>query len=649
MGEGERENSAVLTPMGRREHSARRPRWDLRPLIAAVAAVAAVAALVSSWHFASPGVSDLLGTRLSGTQSRWQEEARAAQAAARARKAQTLDLRFRRLTLQSRIARKTAQLAARRAQRQTPLAKEVAQEFDAWTTSWHHTHPGASLAKERAAWHAREGELGRIAAWEARQRRRVATLQAADHVEDGGADENASPTGAANVAESTAAAVLTADVIKGIHAPAPASEDAIAHAADLEDGGADENASPTGAANVAENTAAAVPTADVIKGIHAPAPAKEDANGDAASVSSADMFRCVARIERGVKASGASAADVMSAVRGAMHTKGIKISDIEKTLEANGISLNDVAAALASGTLTDMQHVIKEKHVDMQTVLNVMTSHHISCADIADMISSIRPSAMEAHAKDDAPVPATGAGEEPKEFEAPAVDEAGVSTVGGAEAGTEEEAVKIEHDLEAQVAEDEVKEERVEEKVEEGLKENVVKEEEEAKNKEEEAQLTPGERQKERVAEARREVAEHNAYWDNARMNMDKEPCEPATFWFENTIDPRPRCKKPQATLSYDGPKVMPPEIPPEPMTEEGPQQTILGVPDGQPDFNGADAVLALHPFLGHNPTDLEERGGETRGSFSVVSTHSGFDNEGEVSLSVFGPPKVPRHRNPQP
>jgi hypothetical protein len=57
-----------------------------------------------------------------------------------------------------------------------------------------------------------------------RQRRRVATLQAADHVEDGGADENASPTGAANVAESTAAAVLTADVIKGIHAPAPASE-----------------------------------------------------------------------------------------------------------------------------------------------------------------------------------------------------------------------------------------------------------------------------------------------------------------------------------------------------------------------------------------------------------------------------------------
>ena len=179
MGEGERENSAVLTPMGRREHSARRPRWDLRPLIAAVAAVAAVAALVSSWHFASPGVSDLLGTRLSGTQSRWQEEARAAQAAARARKAQTLDLRFRRLTLQSRIARKTAQLAARRAQRQTPLAKEVAQEFDAWTTSWHRTHPGASLAEERVAWHAREGELGRIAAWVARQRRRVATLQAA--------------------------------------------------------------------------------------------------------------------------------------------------------------------------------------------------------------------------------------------------------------------------------------------------------------------------------------------------------------------------------------------------------------------------------------------------------------------------------------
>ena len=201
----------------------------------------------------------------------------------------------------------------------------------------------------------------------------------------------------------------------------------------------------------------------------------------------------------------------------------------------------------------------------------------------------------------------------------------------------------------------------MEEKVEEGIKENVVKEEaccpspspwteEEGKNKEEEVQLTPGERQKERVAEARREVAEHNAYWDTARMNMDKQPCVPATFWFDNTIDPRPRCKKPQATLSYDAPKVMPPEIPPEPIIEEGPgpQQTILGVPDGQPDFNGADAVIALHPFLGHNPTDLEERGGETRGSFSVVSAHTGFDNEGEVSLSVFGPPKVPRHATPR-
>ena len=532
---------------------ARRPRWGIRQLLATVIAVAAVAALVSSWHFASPGVSDLLGTRLSGAQARWQAEVRAARAAVRARKARTLNLRFRRLMLQSRVARKTAQLAARRAPSQAPF---VEQEFDAWTTSWHRTHPGASLAEERVAWHAREGELGRIAAWEARQRRHVTTMHATDQEVDVGADETASPTGAANVAESTAASVPTADVIKGIHAPAPASEDAIAHSADhVVDEGADETASRTGA--VAENTAAAVPTVDVIKGIHAPAPASEHATGD------------------------------------------------------------------------------------------------------ADMIS-IKPSAMDAQAEDDAPVP--GAGEEPKEVEAPAVEETGASTtVGGAEAGTEEAAVKIEHELQAQVVEDEAQEERVEEKVEEGIKENVVKEEaccpspspwteEEGKNKEEEVQLTPGERQKERVAEARREVAEHNAYWDTARMNMDKQPCVPATFWFDNTIDPRPRCKKPQATLSYDAPKVMPPEIPPEPIIEEGPgpQQTILGVPDGQPDFNGADAVIALHPFLGHNPTDLEERGGETRGSFSVVSAHTGFDNEGEVSLAVLGPPKVPRHATPR-
>jgi hypothetical protein len=52
--------------------------------------------------------------------------------------------------------------------------------------------------------------------------------------------------------------------------------------------------------------------------------------------------------------------------------------------------------------------------------------------------------------------------------------------------------------------------------------------------------------------------------------------------------------------------------------------------------------VIAHHPFMGWQPTDLEERGGETRGSFSVVSAPSGFDNEGEVQLAIYGPPKTP-------
>jgi hypothetical protein len=617
--------------------------WGV-PLVAAVAAVAA-AALVVTWRASAPGAAALLsGSRLAAAEGRWLAAARAAREAGRERRARTL-------LAQSRATRGTAQLAARSSQPHlAPAARRAAveegQEFDAWTTSWHRTHPGASLAEERAAWHAREGELGRIAAWEARQRRRVAT-----RVQGAAADE---PT-----------------------------------AVGVGEGRADEIASSPGA-----HVSDAVETA----------PAIEDAH--VAPVFPANMFRCVARIERGVKgvkASGASSADIMSAVRGAMHKKGIKFSDVEKTLQANGISFHDVAAVVASGSVAGMQRVMKEKHVDMQRVSDMMARHDISCADIADMISSIKrepaahapaveeqPIAGKAHGEDaageaqpdhDAAVAGTGTEKEPEVPETAASDAAGGEDGdrGGEEAGgVPEEAVsskeagadpaaRIEDDLQAEVTKGEAQEEKAEEEVEEGIQANVAQEEEEEKE-EEEALLTPQERVQERVAEARKKVAdckrgmpasgradylEHRAYWDCARMHIDSEPCAPATFWFEGSIDPRPLCKKPAPTLTYDTPKVMPAEIPPEPFegeeeTAHAAQATVLGVPDGQPDFNGAEAVIAHHPFLGWQPTDLEERGGETRGSFSVVSAPTGFDNEGDVSLAVYGPPKVPRTRAPQ-
>ena len=128
--------------------------------------------------------------------------------------------------------------------------------------------------------------------------------------------------------------------------------------------------------------------------------------------------------------------------------------------------------------------------------------------------------------------------------------------------------------------------------------------------------------------------------------------CNPAaTFWYENSIagDKRPPCKKAPVSPSSGVPVV-----------EEGErgrvgdvgesdessahiaQPTVLGSPDGIPDFNGADAIIAHVPNLGWQPTDLEERGGESRGSFSVVMKRTGFDQEGDAHLQIYGPVKTP-------
>ena len=78
-------------------------------------------------------------------------------------------------------------------------------------------------------------------------------------------------------------------------------------------------------------------------------------------------------------------------------------------------------------------------------------------------------------------------------------------------------------------------------------------------------------------------------------------------------------------------------DAPPVPSFAETPS-TITAHPPGPPDFNGNEAILANHPFMGVAPTDLEERNGETRGSFTMRLARAGYMGEGEISLAVYGP-----------
>jgi hypothetical protein len=78
-------------------------------------------------------------------------------------------------------------------------------------------------------------------------------------------------------------------------------------------------------------------------------------------------------------------------------------------------------------------------------------------------------------------------------------------------------------------------------------------------------------------------------------------------------------------------------DAPPVPNFDETPA-TVTEPPQGPPDFNGMDAILANHPDMGLAPTDLDETHGESRGSFSVRLAREGRQGEGEVSLAVYGP-----------
>jgi len=67
--------------------------------------------------------------------------------------------------------------------------------------------------------------------------------------------------------------------------------------------------------------------------------------------------------------------------------------------------------------------------------------------------------------------------------------------------------------------------------------------------------------------------------------------------------------------------------------------ETIIAEPPGPPDFNGHDAIIASHPDIGYAPTDLEENNMETRGSFTVQLARTGYMGDGEVAMSIWGPP----------
>jgi hypothetical protein len=66
--------------------------------------------------------------------------------------------------------------------------------------------------------------------------------------------------------------------------------------------------------------------------------------------------------------------------------------------------------------------------------------------------------------------------------------------------------------------------------------------------------------------------------------------------------------------------------------------ETIVAAPEGSPDFNGRDAIIAEHPDLGMAPTELQENHGESRGSFTVRLARTGWDQDGEVALAIWGP-----------
>jgi hypothetical protein len=65
---------------------------------------------------------------------------------------------------------------------------------------------------------------------------------------------------------------------------------------------------------------------------------------------------------------------------------------------------------------------------------------------------------------------------------------------------------------------------------------------------------------------------------------------------------------------------------------------TVLPPTPSFPDFNGASAVIARHGQIQTNPTDLEEKKLESRGSFTVLMARAGDAEDGEVSLSIWGP-----------
>jgi len=111
--------------------------------------------------------------------------------------------------------------------------------------------------------------------------------------------------------------------------------------------------------------------------------------------------------------------------------------------------------------------------------------------------------------------------------------------------------------------------------------------------------------------------------------------CVYDTFWFQGSIDPsRKPCRKLPPPQMSDAPN---PAVNAVEYVARVPQ-TVLSPPEGPPDFNGQDAMIASHPPLGWAPTDLEEKNAESRGSFSVRMARTGADDEGDINLAIYGP-----------
>ena len=541
-----------------------------------------------------------------------------------------------------RRAHRLASKLAEEPPRLSPAAKALAaadarQEFDAWLHAWHHAHPEASMREEQAAWLSRLIEISRMAQWEVRQKRHMAS----EVQQPNTAPANGGP------AMGVEAGAGTPSNKKQKIAPTPG--EATPHGdrveADVERGDNDVERKPfhfvvvgdqeqeanrqtppapvEGSAEWARERAGATGEADVVPAqprVRSPSPdaARDSDRGEQEEgESSKHADKETEEIVDEAKGADTAAGKVGRRDVAGAHTgggRGLANSGEDRTQDTKTPAANrkgDTKGAVEVGVGRDKSE--EQSSASEHEEVKGMESEDMET--VGSVKDKVKRREVEKEAK---------RGEEAMDEEFPAAQDG--SKVDGVDKPVDrvQEEEKEEEEEDAAAAEAHAQQEK---DVVAAIVDNIAEQ-----RGEESIQRGVPEPPKTR---ARSDIEEHKRYWSH-EYDVSREPCAPATFWMEGSIDPRPRCQKaapvrPHAEVGQ-----------PAAESEAVAAPTVLGLPDGPPDFNGQDAVVARHAFMGFAPTDLEERGGESRGSFTVVSKRSGFDDEGEVQLAIYGPAGSP-------